>query len=736
MAEDPYDSSAPMPPQFNNVAGREVLEEEARKVHGRVKIPTGQTTAEAAEMWHLSEGSDVFPLKWFQNMESATSSEPGTLLSEDLDKKFQIIKEPENFAKGHEHPVKYVGVSVGMSEEHPDKSDMHVPVGIPLNSLDHAHRSSMGGTSIPMVGTNCTFCHTGQITLNGKTSIVEGAPGVVNVRGFFQDLAGSAAKTMLDEDTLRKFLEKVVYPKDKVAARAVAKEFSGRFQKELGLTSDSKLKTGLQAGVVGGLGYLDQFTGSDKVKEAKVGAVKAALFKHRDITQKYLTELLMMSYPKTENGPALEDSQTIDARMEWLARLMGTDPSIKTTPEVYGSNDAFGRIANLTARREHGGPLTGDVSIPAIWSMTDRDLFHWNANTNSISLRDAGQATGLGAVYFKLLSGQVESTINFSNLYKEQELVNKIQVPNWTKLGGDVNMDKAIRGCKKYQITCAKCHNETKRVGPTGELINYKMFSLAELGTDPNQTLNQAKPVDGVPFRQALLGAAETWRQSFYDKYKIDPATQCKWEDREKRGSEAFRDTGRGENAYPPGSEMDYFNIAKGMGYPARGLSGVWATAPFLHNGSVPNLEALLSPSTKRPKTFIVGSREIDSEKLGFANPDVEDFPFTEADKAQILKLMDSGIGLRRTEEEAKIELLKTKYSAAYVDTALDGNSNKGHEGARFGTNLKPNEKADLIEFMKILRPESEYSWNEAPTYRVKKDGINCEKVNSPGSKQ
>ena len=46
--------------------------------------------------------------------------------------------------------------------------------------------------------------------------------------------------------------------------------------------------------------------------------------------------------------------------------------------------------------------------------------------------------------------------------------------------------------------------------------------------------------------------------------------------------------------------------------YKPRPLAGMWATAPFLHNGSVPTIYDLLSPVADRPKTFRVGSREFD----------------------------------------------------------------------------------------------------------------------------
>ena len=52
--------------------------------------------------------------------------------------------------------------------------------------------------------------------------------------------------------------------------------------------------------------------------------------------------------------------------------------------------------------------------------------------------------------------------------------------------------------------------------------------------------------------------------------------------------------------------------------YKARPLNGIWAVAPFLHNGSVPNLYLLLSPQSERPKTFWAGSKQFDPVKVGY----------------------------------------------------------------------------------------------------------------------
>jgi hypothetical protein len=58
--------------------------------------------------------------------------------------------------------------------------------------------------------------------------------------------------------------------------------------------------------------------------------------------------------------------------------------------------------------------------------------------------------------------------------------------------------------------------------------------------------------------------------------------------------------------------------------YKGRSLNGIWATAPYLHNGSVPTLYDLLLPAKDRPKSFKVGAREFDPDKVGFKSAGYE----------------------------------------------------------------------------------------------------------------
>jgi hypothetical protein len=121
---------------------------------------------------------------------------------------------------------------------------------------------------------------------------------------------------------------------------------------------------------------------------------------------------------------------------------------------------------------------------------------------------------------------------------------------------------------------------------------------------------------------------------------------------------------------------VDYLQIARGFYpkmplpvYKSRPLNGIWATAPYLHNGSVPTLFDLLQPQSKRPKTFGYFDGEMDVEKGGLKNTAANPQSF-------IFQTYDN------------------------EGTVILGNWNGGHE---YGTKLSQQEKYDLVEYLKGL---------------------------------
>lgn len=106
--------------------------------------------------------------------------------------------------------------------------------------------------------------------------------------------------------------------------------------------------------------------------------------------------------------------------------------------------------------------------------------------------------------------------------------------------------------------------------------------------------------------------------------------------------------------------------------YKSRPLHGIWATPPFLHNGSVRTVYQMISPRNEREPWFWSGTREYDPEELGYRSLAVP--------------------------------------GAVKYDTRVTGNDNTGHEfragcqsNGVIGPYLKPAERRQIIEYLKAM---------------------------------
>lgn len=114
------------------------------------------------------------------------------------------------------------------------------------------------------------------------------------------------------------------------------------------------------------------------------------------------------------------------------------------------------------------------------------------------------------------------------------------------------------------------------------------------------------------------------------------------------------------------GVDQRFKHFRKTNGYANMPLDGIWLRSPYLHNGSVPTLRDLLEVPEQRPKAFYRGYDVFDQKNVGFV----------------------SNIASEGNKQYFKF------------DTTLPGNSNSGH---LYGTDLSPEQKAALVEYMKQL---------------------------------
>ena len=183
--------------------------------------------------------------------------------------------------------------------------------------------------------------------------------------------------------------------------------------------------------------------------------------------------------------------------------------------------------------------------------------------------------------------------------------------------------------------------------------------NIQDIGTDPRAAMDfRNRTANSGPLKKGLLTAAEgldlvtqAIAVKYFDANQVPESTRREWAGYRTPGVDSVRDN---------------------LVYKARPLNGIWAAAPFLHNGSVPSLYLLLSPREERPTRFFTGSKRYDPVHVGY-------------------------------------ETTEMKGAFAY-DTNVIGNSNRGHEftdGARgngvIGSKLTVEERWALVEYLKSL---------------------------------
>lgn len=283
-----------------------------------------------------------------------------------------------------------------------------------------------------------------------------------------------------------------------------------------------------------------------------------------------------------------------------------------------GRVDTFGAakmLVNFPMDQLPQEEIQGYSDFPSIWLQEPRKKrddgqrmqLHWDGNNDSTEERNKSAAFG---------TGTTPPTIDLKAIARIEDWLLKLEPPTYP-----YPIDKALaaQGQSVYAEYCAGCHGASGR-DFSGAKVGH-VTPIAEIGTDRGRldsytyelAVNQAGLYAGYPHR--------------------------------------FR------------------SFRKTHGYANMPLDGLWLRAPYLHNGSVPNLCALLEPAEKRPQSFYRGNDVYDPVRLGFVS-DV------------------AAEGARRY---------------FLYDTQLPGNSRAGHEGRAYGTELPEADKRALVEFLKTF---------------------------------
>jgi hypothetical protein len=232
---------------------------------------------------------------------------------------------------------------------------------------------------------------------------------------------------------------------------------------------------------------------------------------------------------------------------------------------------------------------------------------HWDGNNDSVDERNL--SAGLGA-------GITPVTVDHAGIKRVRDWTWTLPPPPYPY---SIDRTLAERGATTYQQACLQCHGDHRfREGIKAGARIGQVVSAGDIGTDRHR-LDSYTPVFAA------------------NQYALFPDSPYRF----KR----FRKTG---------------------GYANHPLDGIWARAPYLHNGSVPTLRDLLEEPDRRPAAFYRGYDVYDQERVGFVTTVPEE-------------------GGRRF----------FRY-----DTSIPGNGNAGHV---YGTTLADDDKRALVEYLKTF---------------------------------
>ncbi|SDR20547.1 di-heme-cytochrome C peroxidase [Pseudomonas moorei] len=367
-----------------------------------------------------------------------------------------------------------------------------------------------------------------------------------------------------------------------------------------------------------------------------------------------------------------------------------THRGLYPTEEGPGRTDAFGRIANAS----FGDAISPDnyrvanapVDYPQLWDMWTFDWVQWNGSAQQPMARNIGEALGVGATLnFFDRDGQpfkgddrYPSSVRVRDLHLIEATLQRLAPPAWPEeLLGPIDKPLAAKGRALFSENCAGCHVPRTTQGEGRNVQHLKMLPVVYIGTDPGAANNIADhryDLTALQWNPAELGQLDVEPKPTHplDLSQMSVAKGLAYVTAFV-ANRAYREAGITLAERP---EMDGFGLPIGVrelrAYKARPLAGVWATPPFLHNGSVPSLYQLLSPQDERSTTFYKGTFEYDPKHLGY-----------------------------RTEAFT---------NAFLFDTRITGNHNSGHEfragklgNGVIGRLLQPQERWALLEYLKVL---------------------------------
>src|SRR5882672_1414132 len=359
----------------------------------------------------------------------------------------------------------------------------------------------------------------------------------------------------------------------------------------------------------------------------------------------------------------------LDQQVGWYTRLAAKNAA----PIRYGHGrlDAQGHILNKIALSVGAVeplvhfPSDAPASYPFLWTTPQhRQVIQWNGIAPQ-PLGDQelnGKTFDLGAMLRNITEligvfGSVDvtvepypSSLRIENMIDLENLVRRLKSPRWPQdVLPPIDVNLANEGRSLYtKHKCDDCH---KVLDPATELqadVLIEMVGLKEIGTDIwlacNAYLHESKagllegrfslagPIPKVgPTFQLLVNMSFNMYSRAKDVAASEPVMRATSEPvmrahsdlrtrpLTKAGADRVGENQVGDDQLKEQRAQRCRNENNQiLAYKPRPLNGIWATGPYLHNGSVASLYELLLPPSKRKPVFWVGGMEFDPKDVGF----------------------------------------------------------------------------------------------------------------------
>jgi hypothetical protein len=598
-----------------------------------VNLDQGWSIKQKVAWYTRSQGSRLIPLSWFRALEQpgqAPSAGRRMFLDPAYIRTFGYL--PSDSGPGR--------LPIGFAIDTQDDSNFSEITRLRWKSAQSSRES--------WVGLNCAACHTAEMTYQGKRLRVEGGPTLADFQRFMKAYRGALVETRDDSGKWNRFASDVLKGADRPSNRAMLKS-------ELGKLIDWQLK------------------------------VEAA------------------------NDTPLQYG--------------------------YGRLDAFGHIFNKVLLRVEASdaqpknPSDAPVSYPFLWNIHQHDKVQWNGIAPNMRAplspsldigalgRNVGEVIGVFADLklrppFLAITGY-RSSVRVDNLVYLEQLVSQLKPPAWPDVFPPIDANLWEAGRDLFKAGCAGCHTPLQRDDLTTR-IKAQMTPLGgqkPIGTDPWMACNAysyeartgvleltpEKFIVGssVPLKDraavadmlgtTVVGVLWNKKKDVLDNFGMPVTPDLAVFEQQKalvtidpnatlqKLLATVHDDTKADRLKRCMSDTSSPILA----YKGRPLTGIWATPPYLHNGSVPTLYDLLLPPSERPASFSLGTREFDPSKVGYVTAPAPDGRATWPDDIFVFKTRDD------------------------AGQPIQGNLNDGHDYGNAA--FKPEERMALIEYMKAI---------------------------------